>query len=418
MTRMEQVANTATETLRRGGRFSREAAAGYERDVIVSTNVIVAGAGALGQFLMLCLALIGYPRVTCIDMDHFEESNATRSPFYRGGSAKAEAVAAGARAMCTATTDIVYRFAVGMIQSLGDAIFTGPGRTVVLSAVDSQPARVWLAQRSRKLGVLLVEGGFFEERWNVSAFRNDSDTSPCWACGMEEIETGRIFSCHAYATRINAGGIIPATAPGAMGLAAFQVGLLTQLLHGNCELADSTLAVDLHRAVVRRMRRTTDPACRVDHRIVAGDSVKIASGPEDTAATLIQEVAGLVSDPIIHLPAPFVRVAPCHQCHHSMLVEQPEWALQGPPCCRRCGGEFRQTRGLPEQHGMLSAPTSERILDTALEKLGLGPGLHLTVEGQREQITVVLAGDVDSVLMTAGEEVINHTEDASNATIG
>ena len=42
---------------------------------------------------MLCLALIGYPRVTCVDMDWFEDSNATRSPFYCEGWPKARAVA-------------------------------------------------------------------------------------------------------------------------------------------------------------------------------------------------------------------------------------------------------------------------------------------------------------------------------------
>lgn len=398
MTVLERPASVRTNSPSARDRFSREAAAGYRREIIESANVVVAGAGALGQFLMLCLSLIGYPRVTCVDMDYFEESNATRSPFYSEGRAKAEAVTSGARAMCTATGDIVYRFAVGMIQRLGDALFTGPGRTVVLSAVDSQPARLWLAQRCRKHRVMLVEGGFYKERWNVSAFLNEDDSSPCWACGMDSFETARVFSCNTYAQQANTGGFIPATAPGAMSLASFQVGLMTQLLHGNHALADSTLAVDLHQATVRQMRRIVDPNCRVDHRVIAAEVVKIACKPQSTVRSLLRNVAALAGDAIVHLPASFVRVAPCTGCRNSVLVNHPEWSLQAPLRCRQCGGAFEPAQGMAEQHGMLSMATSESFLDTALETVGIGPGLHLDVEGQHEQITVAISGDVDEAL--------------------
>ena len=72
-------------------RFSREAAAGYDREVIKNVDIVLVGAGALGQFCAMCLALIGFPHVLIVDMDSFEESNITRSPFFKKGEMKARA---------------------------------------------------------------------------------------------------------------------------------------------------------------------------------------------------------------------------------------------------------------------------------------------------------------------------------------
>ena len=246
-------------------RFSREAAAGYDRQVIEKANLVLVGTGALGQFIALCVALIGYVRVTFIDMDSFEDSNATRSPFYQEGTPKASATAKGAHRLCTATGTKHYRYATVHVQRLGDAIFEDA--TAVISAVDCQMARTWLAQRSRRHGIPFIEGGFHTERWNVSTLLNASDQAPCWACGQPMTAPGRVFSCDAYARRAQAQGFIPATAPGAMGLAAAMTGLLTQVLHGNNELADTLIAADLRQGMMRLTRRVPDPACRLDHRI-------------------------------------------------------------------------------------------------------------------------------------------------------
>ena len=68
------------------GLYSREIAAGYEPRVIASATVILAGAGALAQFIALCLALIGFPNVIIVDMGHFDDvSNITRSGRQRFG---------------------------------------------------------------------------------------------------------------------------------------------------------------------------------------------------------------------------------------------------------------------------------------------------------------------------------------------
>lgn len=371
-------------------RFSREAAAGYDREIIEEANVVLVGTGALGQFVALCLALIGYLRITFIDMDVFEESNATRSPFYCQGASKAKATAEGAARLCTATNEKHYRYGSTHVQRFGDAIFRGA--TAVLCAVDSQSGRGWLAQRCRLHGVPLIEGGFRAERWNVSTLLNGSDEEPCWACGQQLTASGRIFACDAYARNVELQGFIPATAPGAMGLAATMVGQLTQLLHGNHELANTTLAADLRLGIMRLSRRVSDPNCVLDHR-VAREVTDIPVTPDDTVAALLAEVEKHVSEPMVVLPAPFIRNAACRGCHALASVQQPEWALDGPPLCTECGGTDERSEGVPEQHGYLARQTSTSIADLTLGQIGLGPRLLLRVEDESGVAMIRIGGE-------------------------
>jgi len=387
-------AETPKVTSEQVARFSRETAAGYDRTVIDRVYVILVGCGALGQFLALILALIGYPNVLFIDMDMFEESNISRSPFYREGWHKAKATAVGARGLCTAIGRSAYCYVTEPVQRLGDAIFRLCEHTVVFSAVDNQPARRWLAQRCRTMGVPLFEGGFRGDRWNLSVFPNRSEDEPCWHCDRAEEVSGRLFSCETYARQAMEAGLTPATAPGAAALAANQAGVATAFLHGEEALASTTIFGNLREGTTRIMKRVANPDCQLDHRISASTAIDLKSGPNVTVAELLREVASSIADPIVELPASFIRIAPCGQCRQATLIELPEWAIEETPRCEHCDGRYSRCPNLlPEQHGTLSEQTSETIGNLPLRQVGLGPGLHLNVAGRSDQQVVALAGD-------------------------
>lgn len=378
-------------------RFSREEAAGYKPKIIGGTHVVLVGAGALGQFVAMLLALIGYPRVTIIDMGSFDDdSNISRSPFWRRGWEKAKAVTLGARKHCTATKNVSYSYSTCMVQELGDAIFQGEN-VIVLAAVDSDETRRWLAHRCRLLGIPLVEGGFHAERGNLSVFRNYNN-DPCWACDREDVQTSTVFSCDVYARQSEAQGFIPATAPGAMSLASLQVAIATSYLHGEPTLVNSTVFTDLRNGTSRIMRRSCNPNCSLNHSVVKDNAVKVKCSHEHTVGQLIEGVESLVPDPLIKLPASFILAAPCVECHHPVLIHKPEWAVQEPVKCKECGGEFVQSDKVPEQHGILSRQTSKEIGEMPLSKIGVGPGLHLFVEGSSENVVVALSGNADEFL--------------------
>lgn len=229
-------------------RLAREILAGYDPEIIDSMHAIVVGAGALGQAIVLALALIGVRHVTIIDMGSFDdESNITRSPYWKEGAPKAVAVAEGAQAMCTAEGAVHYYALTSMVQWLGDAIFVGhsAGRALVFCAVDCQDARAWTAQRCRYLGVPLVEGGFRGHRFNLSVFPNSGDAEPCWACDVPAIKSSRVFSCDAYARRAIADQQIPAIATCSFCVGNWMVEAGLSLLHGNQELSNKAVFGDL-----------------------------------------------------------------------------------------------------------------------------------------------------------------------------
>ena len=145
--------------------MSRERAAGYDPNRLQETRVLLVGAGALGQNLGLNLALSQVGRVAVVDFDEFEGHNATRSPCFpspyerrRWGNSKAAVVAKKLRKLASWSEWPHVMFGTGPIQQFGDSFFHDA--TVVLSAVDSNTARAYIAGMCRKHRKPLVEGGF------------------------------------------------------------------------------------------------------------------------------------------------------------------------------------------------------------------------------------------------------------------
>jgi len=99
-------------------RHSRSRLAGYSAEVMESATVLVVGCGALGQNIVLDLALAGLGRLVVVDFDVFADHNLTRSPLYPCpadlavyGLWKAPGIAATAHRLMTATKPRVDSYA-------------------------------------------------------------------------------------------------------------------------------------------------------------------------------------------------------------------------------------------------------------------------------------------------------------------
>lgn len=158
------------------------------------------------------------------------------------------------------------------------------------------------------------------------------------------------------------------------------------------------------------MERSVNPVCQLDHRVVAEKARRARCTPQDSVATLLKEFSSMDSDPVVQLPAAFIRAVPCFRCHESCLVGLPEWAIERDIHCRGCGGPFERTTLSPERHGQLSFRASEALLDLPLAQIGLGPGIHVRVYGKKEEIVVALIGGVDSLVeMVGGDSLVEHS---------
>jgi molybdopterin/thiamine biosynthesis adenylyltransferase len=327
-------------------RFSRERLAGYDPAAVGGGTVLVAGAGALAQNLLINLALSGVGELRIVDFDAFEGHNAPRSPLFPTpaeqsalGMEKARVVAAKVHALMRATQPCV-RFAVAPVQSLGAGAFEGVD--VVAACVDNPEARAYLSDTCRLLGIGLVEGGFHGSQVSMSCFPpsapGDAVCDPCYRCGNASVVG--TFSCQRHAAATLQTGAIPAIQSAAATLGGLQAEAIIQALHG-VHAGYRRLNLDIRNGATRGYELTLDPECQGFHRRFAAPIATLRCGGEDPLGTLIEEIeAALGGGGVIALRESLVCEAYCDGCAHLVRAGVPDWAWRANPRCVQCGGAF------------------------------------------------------------------------------
>jgi len=167
-----------------------------DMDRVSSSNVLVVGAGALGNEAVKDLALFGFRHVDVLDMDTVVRSNLSRCVLFRegdqsSGKGKAPLVAERARGLCP---DIDVKAIEGKVQSLGPDDMRR--YDVILGCLDNVAARLHLNANSYHARVPYVDGGTDGFRGRVQAVV--PPFSPCLQCGMNRSHfkvLERRFSC-------------------------------------------------------------------------------------------------------------------------------------------------------------------------------------------------------------------------------
>jgi molybdopterin/thiamine biosynthesis adenylyltransferase len=114
----------------------------FDLDRTSQANVLVVGAGALGNEVVKDLVLSGVGHITLVDMDRVVPSNLNRCVFFtredaEDGNLKVEAVAKGALAL---DEDVEITTEAQRVEDLGEGIFDGID--VVLGCLDNLATRV------------------------------------------------------------------------------------------------------------------------------------------------------------------------------------------------------------------------------------------------------------------------------------
>lgn len=390
--------------------FSRERLAGYDPAVLGRAVVLVVGAGALGQNLLISLALSGVHELRIVDDDLFESHNRTRSPFYPTpadqealGFEKARVSAIKLRPLMQATLPRI-RFAIAKIQELGLGGFNGVH--AVVSCVDNPRARGYLADAARLLALPLIEGGFEGPEVTLSSFpaatAQTASTAPCWRCGHDDL--AGVFSCRFTAERAEVRGVIPAIQPAAATLAGLQAETTIMALHGHDALGGHAFDLDLRTGRSRLTRLTTDPRCGGVHRTLPRRRLRLETDPGQALGDLLHEVNDLLEgNTEIRLRDPFVLTAPCQECRSTVDVSQPTWKWTSAPWCDACGGIRPRSSAtsvakvLPALDGRLSP----EILGTPCLALGIAPADILEVVNARTVAAVKIGGAVSDLYESA-----------------
>jgi len=153
----------------------------WDQSKLRAANVLVVGAGALGNEIVKNLALVGVGNITIVDMDTIELSNLSRCIFFResdDGSYKAEVLAREAERLNPFTKT---RFFTTPVQELGDAYLQQ--FNLIIAGLDNREARVWLGGAARRAGKVWIDAAIEGLMGKVQTFTPDG---PCYACTMSE----------------------------------------------------------------------------------------------------------------------------------------------------------------------------------------------------------------------------------------
>lgn len=154
----------------------------WDQPRLASAQIMVAGAGAIGNEVVKLLALLGVGHIFIVDFDTVEISNLTRSVLFRAedvGQSKAMVAAERARAL---NPDIKVRAVQGDLETdVGLGVYRA--MDVVIGCLDSIRARLALNRLCLRAGVPSLNGGIEATLAEVSLY---GEASACFECGMSD----------------------------------------------------------------------------------------------------------------------------------------------------------------------------------------------------------------------------------------
>lgn len=391
--------------------FSRERAAGYEPTVLEKACVLLIGTGALGQNIALNLSMSQIGTLLLIDLDRWELHNATRSVFFpsssdkkRWGEYKSAIVAQKIKQIVTWSNKPHVLYATRPIQALGDAPFRNA--TVVISAVDNQAARDYIGFKAARFGIPLVEGGFSGPRMNSTILLNDNPKAPCWHCNIsnhKDRNKAIQLSCTQAAKQAEEAGFVPAIQSASAFLAALMSEATIQMLHGNTELGNRQVFMNIRTATSSVAELQFNPKCRC-HSSSKTIDFRLALPPDVKCKNILKELKYYLPSPTILLPFSFIVCALCAECKHPIKVNEPEWIMADLLFCKECGGKWDRTNRSVYETCMTLSEDIEPLLDLPLGKVGLVAGSLIEAENGSQDVLFELEGGSDLPFFTQVQE--------------
>lgn len=206
---------------------------GFERNFLSNLNILVIGAGAIGNEVIKNLALFGIGSVTIVDFDTIEIHNLTRSIFFREndvGKNKADIVATRASDVSKETvfTSINGDFWASIsIEELQK--FDG-----IICAVDNFEARIRINTLAKLSNTLMINTGIDHRFVSVETFPfNLDDECACYECSIPATVYEKIsarYSCGWIKKIYQEKQVIPTTSITASAVGSLAVSQLFQCL--------------------------------------------------------------------------------------------------------------------------------------------------------------------------------------------
>jgi adenylyltransferase/sulfurtransferase len=206
----------------------------WDQSRLREANVLVVGAGAIGNEVVKNLAMVGIGKISIVDMDSIENSNLARCVFFReehNGKAKSEVLALEAQSI---NPDVTISAYVMPVQRLGIGFLRE--FDIIIGALDNREARAWVNQACRKIGKVWIDAAIEGLRGLVRTFGTQG---PCYECTLSDEDYKAMShrrSCALLAPHEIQGGKTPTNATTAGIVAGIQVQEAIKYLVGKPEM--------------------------------------------------------------------------------------------------------------------------------------------------------------------------------------
>ena len=365
----------------------------WDQAKLRSANILVIGAGALGNEILKNLALLGFEKVVVVDLDKIEESNLSRTILYRSedvGSYKAEVAAKSVKALAP---DVKIKpLVANVVQNCGLGLFAWSD--IIIAGLDNREARLWINRCAWKMNKPWIDGAI--EGINGVARVFVAGSAPCYECTLGETDWKLLeqrMSCNLLLREANTEGKIATTPTISSVIAGIEVQEAVKLLHGMPTLAGSGFVFEGLNHTSYKVEYTPNPDC-MSHFTYEN----VVELPQKSSELTLKDLRKIgakdlaASDVVVEFSRDIVHELECPECHTREEIFAPVGGIkyQQGRCPR--DGQMRIVKTIHSYSG------TENFASRTLDKLGLPLFDVFSVRSSEAERAYLLAGDRSSVL--------------------
>ncbi len=365
----------------------------WDQEKIRATNVLVVGAGALGNEILKNLALLGFANIIVVDLDQIELSNLSRSILFRAedvGLSKAEAVARAYRNVLPGAT--VHPLVANIMRDCGLGLFAWAD--IILGGLDNREARLWINRAAWKTNRPWVDGAI--EGINGVARLFLPGKAPCYECTLGETDWAildRRMSCNLLLHEPNPQGRTPTTPTISSIIAGIEVQEAVKALHGLPTLAGKAFVFEGLHHTSYVTEYTENPDC-MSHYVLE----EIVDLPESSAELTLDQLFSRACDDlgsteiVIEFSRDVIQSLVCPHCAEVTDCYVPVGAISFAEGHCPHDGHMRTVQVLSSFHGQPG------LGSRTLDRLGLPLFDIFTARSATSEIAYLIAGDRPAAL--------------------
>ncbi len=365
----------------------------WDQEKIRSTNVLVVGAGALGNEILKNLALLGFLNVVVVDLDQIEVSNLSRSILFRSqdvGLSKAEAVARAYRNILPEAT--VQPLAANIMRDCGLGLFAWAD--LILAGLDNREARLWINRAAWKTNRPWVDGAI--EGINGVARDFLPGKAPCYECTLGETDWAILekrMSCNLLLHDPHPQGRVPTTPTISSIIAGIEVQEAVKALHGLPTLAGKGYVFEGLNNTSYVTEYTENPDC-LSHYVLDEIVQLPQASAEMTMADLVHRASQDLhtDDIVIDFSRDIIQALVCPKCGTETECFLHVGAISFADGRCPIDGEMRVVQTISGYRGQ------PNLAARTLDRFGLPLFDIFTARSSESEISYCLAGDAVAVL--------------------